>query len=37
MHTADTCNDKVVLRFSVMTVVWGIVGMLVSPFIAASM
>jgi cytochrome c oxidase cbb3-type subunit 1 len=37
MRTADTYNDKVVLQFSVMTVVWGIVGMLVGLFIAAQM
>ena len=37
MHTADTYNDKVVLQFSVMTVVWGIVGMLVGLFIAAQL
>ena len=38
MQTAqDTYNDKVVLQFSVMTVVWGIVGMLVGLFIAAQM
>jgi cytochrome c oxidase cbb3-type subunit 1 len=37
MHTADTYNDKVVLQFSVMTVVWGIVGMLVGLFIATQL
>lgn len=37
MQTADTYNDKVVLQFSVMTVVWGIVGMVVGLFIAAQM
>ena len=38
MQTAtSTYNDKVVLQFSVMTVVWGIVGMLVGLFIAAQM
>ena len=34
---ADTYNDKVVLQFSVMTVVWGIVGMLVGVIIAAQL
>ncbi|KFN45007.1 cytochrome-c oxidase, cbb3-type subunit I [Arenimonas oryziterrae] len=34
---AETYNDKVVLQFSVMTVVWGIVGMLVGVFIAAQL
>jgi cytochrome c oxidase cbb3-type subunit 1 len=33
----DTYNDKVVLQFSVMTVVWGIVGMLVGVLIAAQL
>jgi len=38
MQTAqDSYNDKVVLQFSVMTVVWGIVGMAVGLFIAAQM
>ncbi len=37
MRTADTYNDKVVLQFSVMTVVWGIVGMLVGVLIAAQL
>jgi cytochrome c oxidase cbb3-type subunit I len=37
MHAADTYNDKVVLQFSVMTVVWGIVGMLVGVLIAAQL
>jgi cytochrome c oxidase cbb3-type subunit 1 len=32
-----TYNDKVVLQFSVMTVVWGIVGMLVGLLIAAQL
>ncbi len=35
--SATTYNDKVVLQFSVMTVVWGLVGMLVGVFIAAQM
>ncbi|MFZ2753855.1 MAG: cytochrome-c oxidase, cbb3-type subunit I [Lysobacteraceae bacterium] len=34
---ADTYNDKVVLQFSVMTVIWGIVGMLVGVIIAAQL
>ncbi len=37
MRAADTYNDKVVLQFSVMTVVWGIVGMLVGVIIAAQL
>ena len=32
-----TYNDKVVRQFAVMTVVWGIVGMLVGVFIAAQL
>ncbi|HQR70285.1 MAG TPA: cbb3-type cytochrome c oxidase subunit I, partial [Burkholderiaceae bacterium] len=35
--TAGTYNYKVVRQFSVMTVVWGIVGMLVGVIIAAQM
>jgi cytochrome c oxidase cbb3-type subunit 1 len=35
--TTASYNDKVVLQFSVMTVVWGIVGMLVGLFIAAQL
>src|SRR5690606_31503374 len=34
---AETYNDKVVRQFAVMTVVWGVVGMLVGVFIAAQM
>jgi cytochrome c oxidase cbb3-type subunit 1 len=34
---AQTYNDKVVRQFTVMTVVWGIVGMLVGVIIAAQM
>ena len=30
-------NDKVIRQFSVMTVVWGVVGMLVGVFIAAQL
>ena len=37
MRSADTYSDKVVLQFSVMTVVWGIVGMLVGVLIAAQL
>jgi cytochrome c oxidase cbb3-type subunit I len=37
MRTANTYSDKVVLQFSVMTVVWGIVGMLVGLLIAAQL
>jgi cytochrome c oxidase cbb3-type subunit 1 len=35
--TADTYNYKVVRQFAVMTVIWGIVGMLVGVIIAAQM
>ena len=34
---AKTYNDKVVRQFAIMTVVWGIVGMLVGVIIAAQM
>jgi cytochrome c oxidase cbb3-type subunit 1 len=34
---AESYNDKVVRQFTVMTVVWGIVGMLVGVFIAAQL
>lgn len=34
---SETYNDKVVYQFSVMTVVWGIVGMLVGVLIAAQL
>ncbi len=37
MRAGETYNDKVVLQFSVMTVVWGIVGMLVGLLIAAQL
>jgi cytochrome c oxidase cbb3-type subunit 1 len=33
----ETYNDKVVRQFAVMTLVWGIVGMLVGVFIAAQL
>lgn len=36
-NKAETYNDKVVLQLSVMTVVWGIVGMAVGLFIAAQL
>jgi len=35
--TAETYNYKVVQQFAIMTVVWGVVGMLVGVFIAAQM
>jgi len=35
--TDATYNDKVVRQFAIMTVVWGIVGMLVGVFIAAEL
>jgi cytochrome c oxidase cbb3-type subunit 1 len=35
--TAETYNYKVVRQFAVMTVVWGVVGMLVGVFIAAQL
>ena len=35
--TADTFNYKVVRQFAIMTVVWGIVGMLVGVVIAAQL
>jgi len=35
--TATHYNDKVVRQFAIMTVVWGIVGMLVGVFIAAQL
>ncbi|WP_297527620.1 cytochrome-c oxidase, cbb3-type subunit I [Thiohalobacter sp.] len=37
MDTSTTYNYKVVRQFTVMTVVWGIVGMLVGVFIAAQL
>ncbi|MCE2945394.1 MAG: cbb3-type cytochrome c oxidase subunit I, partial [Xanthomonadaceae bacterium] len=33
----DTYNDRVVLQFSLMTVVWGFVGMLVGVLLAAQL
>ncbi|HWS39877.1 MAG TPA: cytochrome-c oxidase, cbb3-type subunit I [Arenimonas sp.] len=35
--TANTYNDKVVKQFTVMTVIWGIVGMLVGVIIASQL
>jgi cytochrome c oxidase cbb3-type subunit 1 len=37
MQKADTYNDKVVRQFAIMTIVWGIVGMLVGVIIAAQL
>ena len=37
MATSDTYNYKVIRQFSVMTVVWGIVGMLIGVYIAAEL
>jgi cytochrome c oxidase cbb3-type subunit I len=37
MSQTTTYNDKVVRQFAVMTVIWGIVGMLVGVFIAAQL
>jgi cytochrome c oxidase cbb3-type subunit 1 len=37
MDSALTYNDKVVRQFTVMTIVWGIVGMLVGAIIAAQL
>jgi cytochrome c oxidase cbb3-type subunit 1 len=37
MAAQETYNDKVVRQFAIMTVVWGIVGMLVGVYIAAQM
>ncbi len=34
---SETYNDKVVRQFAIMTVVWGIVGMLVGVIIAAQL
>ena len=34
---ATTYNDKVVRQFTIMTVVWGVVGMLVGVLIAAQL
>src|SRR5678816_524519 len=37
MDSASTYNDKVVRQFTIMTIVWGIVGMLVGAIIAAQL
>jgi cytochrome c oxidase cbb3-type subunit I len=37
MQAVETYNDKVVRQFALMTVVWGIVGMLVGVLIAAQL
>ena len=37
MTTQETYNDTVVRQFAIMTIVWGIVGMLVGLYIAAEM
>src|SRR5210317_2553517 len=37
MDKASSYNDKVVRQFTIMTVVWGIVGMLVGVIIAAQL
>jgi cytochrome c oxidase cbb3-type subunit 1 len=37
MERSDTYNDRVVRQFAVMTVVWGVVGMLVGVIIAAQL
>ncbi len=37
METQSTYNYKVVRQFAIMTVVWGIVGMLVGVIIAAQL
>ena len=37
MSQAQSYNDGVVRQFAVMTVVWGIVGMLVGVIIAAQL
>ncbi|MEJ2523442.1 MAG: cytochrome-c oxidase, cbb3-type subunit I, partial [Gammaproteobacteria bacterium] len=37
MTTASSYNDKVVRQFTIMTVVWGVVGMLVGVIIAAQL
>ncbi len=37
MSNQTTYNDKVIKQFAIMTVVWGIVGMLVGVFIAAQL
>ena len=36
-HASETYNDRVVRQFSIMTVVWGLVGMTVGVWIAAQL
>ena len=37
MSASETYNYKVVRQFSIMTIVWGIVGMTVGVYIAAEL
>src|SRR6187402_2745322 len=37
MSSVETYNDKVVRQFTIATIVWGVVGMLVGLFIAAQL
>jgi len=37
MQTESSYNDKVVRQFTIMTIVWGVIGMLVGLFIAAEL
>ena len=37
MDLASTYNDRVVRQFTIMTIVWGVVGMLVGVIIAAQL
>jgi cytochrome c oxidase cbb3-type subunit 1 len=37
MESQSTYNDKVVRQFAIMTIIWGVVGMLVGVFIAAEL
>ena len=37
MQSESTYNDKVIRQFTIMTIVWGIVGMLVGLIIAAEL
>ena len=37
MDSQTTYNYKVVRQFTIMTIVWGIIGMLVGVFIAAEL
>ena len=36
-HASETYNDRVVRQFSIATVIWGLVGMVVGVFIAAQL